>query len=242
MISANGVEYKNLPEQVQYLTEKAAEFAVELNRVSTSLEGVTTSVESLQANVDGLQTDVAALQTSYTTLAEDVRIAKVNINTIFGNLGTIFTDITHIKNGTTHLFETITDSHGNPRFVEGDITMVQPEGITKTYGRWSLSGTHLMIVIEGSVANGASITNDRRLTTIKLPDYIFNKVATLWSSNVERKTYFFFADDWTNQSSTCYLRKRNNDLTINNNTNITMTATRYFRIQFDILIDDDYDE
>ena len=241
MISANGVEYKNLPEQVQYLTEKAAEFAVELNRVSTSLEGVTTSVESLQANVDGLQTDVAALQTSYTTLAEDVRIDKVNINTIFGNLGTIFTDITHIKNGTTHLFETITDKHGNPRFVEGDITMNTITGVTQTYGKWSLSGSHLMIVIGGSIANTTTLPDTKTLAIISLPAYILNKIPSLWAGNyVDRKNFSLYSDDWTTQILSTGLLKRTNALEINKiSSAITINANRTFRIQYDLLIDDE---
>jgi uncharacterized protein YoxC len=110
MISANGVEYKNLPEQVQYLTERAAEFAVELNRVSTSLEGVTTNVESLQANVEGLQTDVAALQTSYTTLAEDMRIAKININTLFTNFANVLVPLYELQDSYFNKVEVSTTS------------------------------------------------------------------------------------------------------------------------------------
>jgi archaellum component FlaC len=237
MISANGVEYKNLPEQVQYLTERAAEFAVELNRVSTSLEGVTTNVESLQANVEGLQTDVAALQTSYTTLAEDVRIDKVNINTIFGNLGTIFTDITNIKNGTTHLFETITDRHGNLRFVEGNITMETIEGVTQTYGKWSLSGTHLMIVIMFKANNGTTFGN-LTIAKINLPSYIFDKILIVHNNDVETKTFNGWANDYTAQTLTLHLRKLSSILDIDKGgAPLTLTADRSFRIQYDHIID-----
>lgn len=96
MISANGVEYKNLPEQVQYLTEKASEFAVELDRVSASVESVAG--------------DVAALQTSYTTLAEDMRIAKININTLFTNFANVLVPLYELQDSYFNKVEVSTGS------------------------------------------------------------------------------------------------------------------------------------
>ena len=48
---------------------------------------------------------------------------------------------------------TLTDSKGNPRFIEGEGTPMEMEGFTASYCKWSLSGTHLMIVLSGSFAN-----------------------------------------------------------------------------------------
>lgn len=223
MISANGVEYKNLPEQVQYLTEKAAEFAVELDRVS--------------ASVDSVAGDVAALQTSYTTLAEDMRVAKININTLYVNFGTAFTEITNIKNGTTHLFETITDRHGNPRFVEGDITMETITGVTQTYGRWSLSGTHLMIVVCADVANGTTIPN-LDIAFINLPAWILNKINPLIATRIEIKTVPMYDNSFSTQTLTVVLTKGESLLAIvTRSTSVVLNADRKFRIQFDLLID-----
>ena len=224
MISANGVEYKNLPEQVQYLTERAAEFAVELDRVSASVESVAG--------------DVAALQTSYTTLAEDVREAKININSLFTNVGTAFSEITNIKNGTTHLFDTITDSHGNKRFVEDDITMNTITGVTQTYGKWSLSGTHLMIVIAGNVANGTTLSNLANWASIRnLPSYIYDNIPILMSNDiVDQKTVTFYKL-YSNQTSYFWLIKSEGSLKITKLNELTMNDDRSFRIQFDLLID-----
>lgn len=242
MISANGVEYKNLPEQVQYLTERAAEFAVDLDRVSASVDSVTTSVESLQTDVGDLQTDVAALQTSYTTLAEDVRIDKVNINTLFGNVGTIFTDITNIKNGTTHLFETITDSHGNPRFVEGNLALSTISGVTFSYGKWSLSGTHLMIVLAGKIASGTYLGGYLNIATANVPDYILNKVQRIIPTrNDVIRQYFdiYSLGARVLVQKLFFLDKQSNGLNIGSSSVDPVTASEdgYFRLQFDLVID-----
>ena len=228
MISANGVEYKNLPEQVQYLTERAAEFAVELDRVSASVESVAG--------------DVAALQTSYTALAEDVRVAKININSLFTNVGTAFSEITNIKNGTTPLFETITDSHGNNRFVEGDLVLSTISGITFSYGKWSLSGTHLMVVLAGKIASGAYIGGYIRIASANVPDYILNKVQYIIPSrNDVRRQYFdiYSLGARVLAQKLFFLDKQSNGLNIGSSSIDPFTASEdgYFHIQFDLIID-----
>ena len=45
------------------------------------------------------------------------------------------------------VFENIVDKDGHKRFIEGDITFENITGVSKVYGKWSLSGNHLMIVI-----------------------------------------------------------------------------------------------
>lgn len=223
MISANGVEYKNLPEQVQYLTERAAEFAVELDRVS--------------ASVDSVAGDVAALQTSYTTLAEDVRVAQININSLFTNVGTAFSEIANIKNGTTPLFETITDNAGNKRFVEGSGTPASIEGLTITDNKWSLSGSHLMIVLAGSVASGTQITNGLVLATYYLSTYITNKIKTVYGTLINMGTLNFYTNDYSVSSTPIRLYKSNDVIRIGKIGNYTFNVDVSFRIQFDLLID-----
>jgi hypothetical protein len=145
------------------------------------------------------------------------------------------------KDGITSL----KDAQGNPRFVEGDITMEAIEGITQTYGKWSLSGTHLMIVLEGTIANNTTLSGIPKFATISLPSYILNKVPILWGNAfVERKDIEMIANDWTYQLLSIGLSKRTNALEIfkSSNGSVTLTADRSFRIQFDLLIDDDYDD
>ena len=232
MISANGVEYKNLPEQVQYLTERAAEFAVELNRVSASVESVAG--------------DVAALQTSYTALAEDVRVAKININSLFTNVGTAFSEIANIKNGTTPLFETITDSHGNKRFVEGDLTLGSEFanlGITKKYGKWSLSGTHLMIVLVADIPSGVTTPVNASFCELNIPAFIYNKLSGLWGDTLDvknisvRSTTTWYSGVKMLDSVICYKIQNNKIRISTSGSTVTCDVESTCRIQFDFIID-----
>lgn len=159
------------------------------------------------------------------------------------DVGALQEEITNIKNGTTHLFETITDRHGNPRFVEDDITMNTITGVTQTYGKWSLSGTHLMIVVCADVANGTTIPLTTYLCTINLPSYIKDKINPVYSEYVERKEVPLYSEDHSTQTINVGLRKETNAIRIRTTlSSITLTAKRSFRIQFDLLIDADYDD
>lgn len=228
MISANGVEYKNLPEQVQYLTEKAAEFAVELDRVS--------------ASVDSVAGDVAALQTSYTALAEDVRVAKININSLFTNVGTAFSEIANIKNGNTPLFETITDRHGNKRFIEGNLTTSEIVGVTYNYAKWSLSGTHLMLVLGFTIDPNTTIVVNTVLASVVLPQFIRDKIITLWgNSGISMQKFTLIETGGITQDVRIYLSTLNDDTLYIKPylDNITTNSRVNGRIQFDLIIDDE---
>ena len=231
MISANGVEYKNLPEQVQYLTERAAEFAVGLNRVSASVESVAG--------------DVAALQTSYTALAEDMRVAKININALFTNVGTAFREIANIKNGTTPLFENITDRHGNNRFDEWniDIPSTNPFENYITYAKASLSGSHLMIVICGYNNSGESITFNGKFAAVALPRWVINKIYPLNNiqdnGNLVAVINVFITNTilpYDTTTSQLYTTWYWDQLSIGWKS-LTVDNNKAFRIQLDLIID-----
>ena len=55
--------------------------------------------------------------------------------------------------------ENIYDEDEHKRFIEGDLTLQTIEGVSFSYGKWSLSGTHLMVVIAGSIANETVIAS-----------------------------------------------------------------------------------
>lgn len=138
--------------------------------------------------------------------------------------------------------ESIVDKYGNPRFVEGNITMNTIEGITQTYGKWSLSGTHLMIVVCADVANGTIISN-RDIAFINLPAWILNKINPLIASRIDMKTINMYSSTFDTQSITAVLTKSESLLAIvTRSTTVQLTANRSFRIQFDLLIDADYNE
>ena len=145
-------------------------------------------------------------------------------------------EITNIKNGTTPLFETITDIHGNPRFVEGDITIRTISGITQTYGKWSLSGTHLMIVVCIDLENVTLANND--LAFVNLPSYIKDKIDPLWRNQyVDRKSFSAWTDAGNATNINCFLSKTNDNIGIKLQSTASITTLSHMRIQFDLLID-----
>lgn len=156
------------------------------------------------------------------------------------DVGALQEEISNIKDGTTHLFETITDSHGNPRFVEFDGIAGSVDGVTITYKKASLSGSHLMVVLAGSIANGTTFNNGQVFVEYNLPAYIMNKIIPVWGTNIEVKSVLAFAEDWSSQSLQCGFAKNSSaQLIIFKAGNLTLTADRSFRIQFDLLIDAD---
>ena len=142
-----------------------------------------------------------------------------------------------IKN-TPKSITTLVDSQSHNRFVEGECDLKTIAGITFTYNKWSLSGTHFMLVLAGSIANGTAITTADIFAEYTIPDYIIDKIVALFSNVIEVKTLSFRDSGGTGQTSTAYLKKSAGKLTINS-TGITLTADRNFRLQFDLLIDND---
>ena len=136
------------------------------------------------------------------------------------------------------------DVSTRPLIVEGDGAKDSstPEGVTLTYCKWSLSGTHLMIVCAGNVANATEIANDSYLAVYPLPKFILDKIYPVWDSrNIENKTTTFIADNWGTQTASITLVKTSTALGIRKTGGgtFTLTANRAFRIQFDLVIDTD---
>lgn len=136
----------------------------------------------------------------------------------------------------------LVDSAGNPRFIEGDGTGKTLSGLTISYCKWSLSGTHLMVVCAGNITNGTTLTTGN-IATFTLPEWILNKIYPVWSSAyIEKKDIKFFADNFTEQTTTGILSKGSTSIAIYVSSALALTANRAFRIQFDLLIDTDYSE
>ena len=132
---------------------------------------------------------------------------------------------------------TLVDASGNPRFIEGDGEGLEQEGVTISYCKWSLSGTHLMCVCAGTIANTTVLSNGTNLAVFGVPSYVWNKIYPVWLENIEAKTVDMYASDWTKQSPFVAFKKGVSKLIIQNGTTVTFTADRSFRIQFDLLID-----
>ena len=132
--------------------------------------------------------------------------------------------------------ENIVDLAGNKRFVEGVITMDDVTGVTQTYGKWSLSGSHLMIVLSGNIDDGTVLTSPTTLASISLEDYIYSNIQEIMPGLVEFKSILVFGTDTTTQSLNISLKKDSDDVIKIDCGSLTASKDRYFRIQFDLLI------
>ena len=131
---------------------------------------------------------------------------------------------------------TLVDADGHIRFIEGDVTLNEIEGLTQTYGKWSLSGSHLLIVIAGKIDNATALSGT--ICTVDLPSWIKDKLVPIYGQAVVRQNDTVFSSDGsTNQSALNVLGKSGTNIYVGSY--ITATADRYFRYQFDLLIDAD---
>lgn len=135
--------------------------------------------------------------------------------------------------------ENFNDKNGNARFVEGNITVDTQEGLNISYAKWSLSGSHLMIVIAGDVISGYNATLSLK-TQINLPNYIRNKIHTLGlGDNISYSTLFKYDNTSASVGSdTAILIDASTYLGIYHSYAIEGgTSGCAFRIAFDLLID-----
>ena len=145
----------------------------------------------------------------------------------------------HKGEGASLNITTLTDSKGNPRFIEGDCVLntLLPEGVEISYAKWSLSGTHLMIVVAGTLADTTGF-NAIKICDVIIPEYIGEKIYPVFLSKLEYKTATAYAENYTQQQLSISLSKfSNTNLQVVKEGNTTLTADRAFRIQFDLLID-----
>ena len=133
---------------------------------------------------------------------------------------------------------TLVDSAGHDRFIEGDIDLrnTLPTGITKTFGKWSLSGTHLLIVVALDIDNAVEITSGSVICDILLPAWIKDKIVAVFGTNVLVSNQLFWNQDISNQTTNIYLRKQDGNIMIVSGA-LTTTKARSTRIAFDLLID-----
>lgn len=141
------------------------------------------------------------------------------------------------------VFENIVDKDGNKRFVEGDINLDAsiPAGVTKTYGKWSLSGSHLMFVLGLDLADTTSLPVGTLLTSIDIPSWIKDKIFVLWNVlYIDSAGFTAWGDDWSSQTLRVnFIKNSQNQIVFSVGASLTLTATRHVRIAFDLLIDNE---
>lgn len=139
-----------------------------------------------------------------------------------------------IEKASKATLEDIVDTAGNKRFIEGALTTGTFTAIKFTYARWSLSGTHLMLVVNFDTTNATSVNIGAVLAEAELPSYILNKIV----GNVLDWKYANIFDSSTQTDNIgVYLKKDNNVLKITSAQNKSLMMNNTARIQFDLLID-----
>ena len=155
----------------------------------------------------------------------------------------LYTENINIEGGTVEadvLMENIKDEDGHIRFIEDEIVVPDTaSGFTKVYGKWSLSGSHLMIVLCVSITNDTTFSS-QTIGAIELPEWIMNKIYPIYTDTIVPYTTFkAFKDDGTTmQNVDVRLAKGVNQLALIMYSN-TMTDDRIVRISFDLLIDNE---
>jgi len=149
-------------------------------------------------------------------------------------------EITYDSETAAPLMENIVDSKGNKRFIDGDGTPSEITGITPKYCKWSLSGTHLMLVYAFDIADTTALTNSQTLVSFALPDYIMDKIfGTISPTIIIRTSVTVISSSLANQSIALAVSKGTTSVSIVNLGNFTCTADRSGRIQIDLLIDNE---
>ena len=143
------------------------------------------------------------------------------------------------ENINSALLEEIKDEKGHKRFVEGNGEVSIIPGVTFSYFKWALSGSHLMFVLAGECDEDTIINDGAPLVSFTLPDWVVEKIYPVWSTQIERKTTSFTASDWSTQTGDVSLQKIDNGTKIIKVGAITFTKDRAFRISFDLIIDNE---
>ena len=130
----------------------------------------------------------------------------------------------------------IVDEDGHPRFLEGNITLSSSMTmLTLDYGKWSLSGTHLMFVIAGHVADEAVIPAGyiaNLAGTTNIPQWILDKIFPMSGGTaVDYKQVNLFDNGLNTQTmNVIFYKISSTSIGFYNRGSVTLTANRDFRI------------
>ena len=176
--------------------------------------------------------DITALEGK--TIAPAVVNATTSVNAP-AVVGTSVEASTSIK-----YLQKIIDANGNHvRFGEGNGAPATISGMTASYYKWSLSGTHLMLVLAGTLDDATTIGNNTDLCVFELPEWIMAKIYPVFGNAIEVKSIVLRASDWSAEDNpmNIALLKSTYALSFRNLGSLTTTASRGFRIEFDLVID-----
>lgn len=208
-----------------------------VNELDNRVISINNTITSLDRRISNNEGDIVNINDKMLTLPDTAPSTR-KVVTIDTNGAQDNVDYTQLPT----LMSNIVDSHGNSRFVEGDITMNTFEGVTQTYGKWSLSGTHLMIVLVFTADANTELPSNRSLARIPLPQFILDKIKPLDKGEyVDTKLFNMRGkDNWwqATYNLNILINKASNYVFLSTTSVIpTITNDCTVRIQFDLIID-----
>lgn len=133
--------------------------------------------------------------------------------------------------------ENLTDKNNYKRFVEGKCSINNSNfSGTIDYNKWSLSGTHLMIVIAGTINAGSYSTSDLfYLSSPDIPSWILDKIVPTSGNYID----FYTLKIWVSWVTTNFSLeiKKGSYLSIAPSHAQTVEQDSKFRLKLDFLID-----
>ena len=189
-----------------------------------------------------------------TTLRDGVREQKAIVNQTEKDnvVNTITVDeVKEIVENSPTSFEKIKDSHGNFRFIGGSIrSSLDTTNYSVLYRKWSLSGSHLMLVFAFKIKDGTSRPAYYEIARIiNLPQWVLDKLyaiggtTTGWLAGQEFSSFGTndlptgnkktFAINKATEDGETFIRIYNIDALSASGSDLT------YRIQFDLIIDND---
>lgn len=154
-------------------------------------------------------------------------------------------NITEVGDVLNALMENIKDLNGHLRFIEGNgiASDELDAGLEIGFFKWSLSGTHIMLVLVADIASGSTLSNNKYWGKFELPEWIYNKIIPVTGGTViEYKGAGARSSGGSIVlNDTFYISKSgNNSISIYRTGNTTATtADATIRVQFDLLIDNE---
>lgn len=135
--------------------------------------------------------------------------------------------------------ENIVDGDGHKRFVDGEITYInQVEGMECVYNKWSLSGTHLMVVFALKTNDALNLTSGT-YGSFQLPAWVHNKIVAIQGSNIaQAKVLWWDNSQLQTQDGLAYIQKSSDTIYIYVSA-VNLTSAKTGRIAFDLLIDNE---
>lgn len=139
--------------------------------------------------------------------------------------------------------ETIKDNENHNRFINGNVNVSSNVGLTKVFGRYSLSGTHLQIavLISNEAKNDITLNTYTLIGNCNIPSWLANKIYTLNNSMViEVKTFDIGNRDsllTIKAGKKVYLETSGNEIRIVAGENITLQPNDFIRISFNLIIE-----